>query len=495
MDWVKKNWIVMVCGLVAVAGIGIGIWAMMGFRQIQADANGIAAVAGTLEGLQRGATNLKAINDAREHYKGVNSSTDEASLKEKSKNLREPLRNDVFPTPQTPEAPYNFRTAYREAMRRLPQILNAERAPTGDTVDRIVNRMEEKAKKEANVNTVGDQLRIPKPPDVPKMDPTAAAPVATAGPMAADRGQEPAHVGGGEDPSFSGRMSFGGNKNNRISFGRNDQPPAARAAPTPGSATASPAAPPAVKIPSKEQLMPEAKSVATYETARRIWTYIDEGSLEMHPIGSPSFMKAPDELDMWAAQMFYWIEKDVVEALARVNKQATASLPEDQHWVAYLPVKHLVSLTLSDYVISATTDVMSHNSSAAVLRRNIQNSSARTGAAVVSFGDKSNAYTGRTRSDEYDVVHVAMNLVVDARDLPKVLVELSKQNLITPLNVQYRNVDVIAAREAGYLYGSGPVIDVDMVCEMLFYRSIYEAWMPELVRKMLSGEIAAEVIR
>ena len=38
MDWVKKNWIVLVCGLVAVAGIGIGVWSLMGFQEVQAQA-------------------------------------------------------------------------------------------------------------------------------------------------------------------------------------------------------------------------------------------------------------------------------------------------------------------------------------------------------------------------------------------------------------------------------------------------------------------------
>jgi hypothetical protein len=358
--------------------------------------------------------------------------------------------------------------------------------------------MEEKAKREANVNTVGDQLHVPKPPEVPKIDTAVAAAVSPLGSASVFRGEEPRRgVDRGEE---SGRISFrGGSRGEdtgRISFrggapARGEDPLRSGMVPPmplrPGVTGAAPAAP-TVKIPTKEELTPEAKRIATQETARRIYTYIDDNSLEMHPIGSPSFVVAPSEVDMWAAQVFYWIEKDVIDALRRVNDQA--DVPEDQRWVAYLPVKHLVSLNISEYLGNMVTDVMTHATASAILHANSSGSS-RSSSAPVSFGDRANAFTNRSRNEQYDVVHVAMNLVVDARYLPKVLIELCKQNLITPLDVQYRNVDVMTAREAGYLYGSGPVIDVDIVCEMLFYRSIYDAWKPEIVRKSLSGELAA----
>lgn len=514
MNWVKKNWIVMVCGVVAIAGIGIAVWSIMGFKQVQAKANNIAAIAGTLDGLSRGAANLKAIEDARAYYKQANKSTEEASKQAKAMNERKPLCEGVFPSPQSVDAPFTFRNAYREAMRRLPQDLKAERAPTGDIVDRIIGRLEEKARREANVSVAGGNLPKFAPPAVPKLDmvlPTSASPAATAGRGGYDdRGGRGGYDdrggrGGYDDRGGRGGYDDRGGRGGRGGYddrggrGGEDLRGMPALVPTPRTqidVLPQAAVESAVKIPTRDELMPEAKLIAIYETARRIYTYIDDNALEVSPMDSPTFVQAPDEVDMWSAQMFYWIEKDVIDALRRVNDQAAANLPEDQRWVAYLPVKHLVGLSISDYVGSAASaaDPASRGmgSSLAVLHRGMGSSRQSNSALLNSYGTAASAFTDRSRNDQYDVVHVAISMVVDARDLPEVLIELCKQNFITPLDVQYHSVDVAGAREAGYLYGSGPVIAVDVVCEMLFFRSLYDGMKPDKVKKILSGEMQSD---
>ncbi len=404
MDWVKKNWIVMVCGVVGLAGIGLAVWAIMGFKDVQTKANNIAAIGGTLSGLRGGATNLTAIDKARAYYTKANASTDEASRKAKALNARKPLRDDVFPVPLTADAPYSFRNAYRAAFHQLPEELKAEKAPTGDIVDRIVGRMEEKARREANVTTVGDQLHIPKPPDVAPYE----------SPLVATAGAAPSFGGRGFDERGGrgydrGGYDRGGYDRGGYDRGGYDRAPAMPSPVVrPGVPGTLGASQPHVKLPTHDELVPQAKLIATYETARRIWTYIDDESLDMHPIGSPSFVQAPDSVDMWSAQMFYWIEKDIIDALHKVNADAAASLPADQQWVAYLPVKHLVSLRISDYLSGGMADMSGRTSSVAILHRNSQpNVMPRTSSGGrLSMGSTADAFTGRTSNDQYDVVHV-----------------------------------------------------------------------------------------
>jgi hypothetical protein len=184
-----------------------------------------------------------------------------------------------------------------------------------------------------------------------------------------------------------------------------------------------------------------------------------------------------------------WIEQDIVQALRRVNEEAikARNLPAEDQWVVNLPVKHLVWLRLSDYLLAQPTGAEGRSGGAVSLLHRSGGSGGGSGG--VRFGQLSDAFTGRSRNSDYDVVHFAINVVVDARDLPKVLLEICKQNFITPIQVQYRAVNAMTAAANGYLYGSGPLLNVDIACEALFFRSNYESMMPPLVKDILDGKV------
>jgi hypothetical protein len=245
---------------------------------------------------------------------------------------------------------------------------------------------------------------------------------------------------------------------------------------------------PSAAIPTAEQLRPEARRLAVYQAAKSIWTYLNDDSFKMHPIGLPDSVDKPKPEDLWAAQVFLWIEQDVVQALRRVNEEAIKgrNLPVEDQWVANLPVKHLVWLRVSDYLIPQSAGVDGRSGGAALLHRG---GGATGGAGGVRFGQQGAAFTDRSCTGAYDVVHFALNVVVDARDLPKVILELCKQNFITPIQVQYRGVNAAAAANSGYLYGSGPLLNVDIACETLFFRSNYESMMPQTVKDIFEGKV------
>jgi hypothetical protein len=193
--------------------------------------------------------------------------------------------------------------------------------------------------------------------------------------------------------------------------------------------------------------------------------------------------------------VFLWIEQDIVQALRRVNEEAIQSrnLPAEDQWVANLPVKHLVSLRVSDYLVSQAAGGEARGGGVSLLHKGGGGggASGSSGSSGVRFGQQGEAFTDRGRNSDYDVVHFALNLVVDPRDLPKVLLELCRQNFITPIQVQYRGVNAAAATNGGYLYGSGPLVNVDIACEALFFRSNYESMMPPIVKEILEGKVAS----
>jgi hypothetical protein len=242
---------------------------------------------------------------------------------------------------------------------------------------------------------------------------------------------------------------------------------------------------PGAALATPEQLRPEAQRLAIYQAAKSIWTYLNDDSFEMHPVGLPSSVDRPKIEDLWTAQVSLWIEQDVAQALRRVNEEAIKdrNLPVEDQWVANLPVKHLVWLRVSDYLVAQAED-------SGGLSMSRRGGPMGVAAGNVQFGQQSAAFTNRARTSDFDVVHFAINVVVDARDLPRVLLELCKQNFFTPIQVQYRAVNATAAVNGGYLYGSGPLLNVDIVCEALFFRSNYEPMMPQIVKDILEGKLA-----
>ncbi len=492
MDWVKKNWILLVCGVVALSGIGMGVWSRLGFSQLQVEASSIAGIVGQLEAAQRDPANETTIAEARNYYAKTNKGTTDQLDKALAINKRTPLRDDVFPVEKAPDSGYRFRDAYRAAMQKLPEMINGGKAPSGAVVDSIINRMEDKLRKEANLTGPGGEMRVPKPPPVQAwVPPTPAGRATPGGPAFDDRPpgggfeEDPSRGRGGgfeEDPS-RGRGGGFEQDTGRRRGGFGDVNP--MVVPRTGIQPAQPT----VAIPTPEQLRPAARQAAIYQAARSIWTYLNDDSFEMHPLGLPGSVARPTPEDLWAAQMFLWIEQDVAQALRRVNEQAAQSLPEDERWVANMPVKHLVALRISDYLTQGATDVTGRTASTPVLQRAA--GSAGGAVSTVRFGNVGASFTSRIRTNDYDVVHFVLNLVVDARDMPKVLSELCRKNFFTPIHVQYRVVDVMAARDAGYLYGTGPIVNADIVCEALFFRSIFEPWMPQVVKDILDGRVSS----
>lgn len=183
---------------------------------------------------------------------------------------------------------------------------------------------------------------------------------------------------------------------------------------------------------------------------------------------------------LWDAQMGLWIQQDLVEALARVNQNAAEALtPGTNAWVGVLPVKELVSIRVSDYVLEGDEQASS--------------------APAPPVGDKpadppgawGESFTGQRCTKFYDVIQFSVKLVVDARDIPVILNEICKGRFFTPFRVSYV-VEPHNLSMANKIYGEDPVVRLVVDFEAYFFADLYRRLMPEEILKRIGAERPAE---
>ena len=92
--------------------------------------------------------------------------------------------------------------------------------------------------------------------------------------------------------------------------------------------------------------------------------------------------------------------------------------------------------------------------------------------------------TGHGGTDEYDVMHVRIVLVVDPRYVPVIIDEIVGRNLFTLLNVRYRNLPISTAFRAP-LYGPAPAAQLELDLAVHWLTSIYWDLMPDETKREL----------
>lgn len=209
---------------------------------------------------------------------------------------------------------------------------------------------------------------------------------------------------------------------------------------------------------------------ASIEIARQVHCYATAASFDrvVFPEGLP-----PNETLMWQAQLGLWIQQDVVRAIKRVN-EAAAERHRNKHkkpaWVAHLPVKQLVSIAVFGYQGQQPG-------------REIFQSGGGRGTAAASF-------TELNSCELYDVIQFGLQVVVDSRDLNRLIDELYKTNFYVLIDADLRQVPV-ASDQVGMIFGGSPVVEVQLVFEGYLLRDNYVALMPAAICSALGIREAA----
>lgn len=178
---------------------------------------------------------------------------------------------------------------------------------------------------------------------------------------------------------------------------------------------------------------------------------------------------APFPEDVWRAQVGYWIQKDVVEAIVAINEAAAETIKKSggTPWVGNLPVKDVISIRPSFEYIPADGD-------------EVYGSQPGGYAAAVPPSTPLTVFTSSGQTDWYDVMQFAVKLVMDQRDIPLLIDLISKNSFHTLLRVTYEAVPA-NRKMIGKIYGSEPTVNVVMDFETVMIGELFRPLMPAAV--------------
>lgn len=177
-------------------------------------------------------------------------------------------------------------------------------------------------------------------------------------------------------------------------------------------------------------------------------------------------LDAPFLADLWQAQLGYWIQKDVIEAIVAVNSEAADQARKEGRnaWIGIMPVKELVSIRLFQGYVSPDSG------SDSPLEANGSNETYPTGSSDFVFTQSASA-------DWFEVVQFSVKLVMDQRDILRFVDQLCKESLHTLDRIAYEAVRINRTM-VGKIYGSEPTVTVVMDFETIMLGEIFRPLMP-----------------
>jgi len=188
---------------------------------------------------------------------------------------------------------------------------------------------------------------------------------------------------------------------------------------------------------------------AAIARAEKIRIYADKQSLDVNSSTDISNTGAPPTLeDMWDAQVSLWIQQDIARAIAEVNQSAKN--------VADSVVKQLVKVKID---IQQTSSVRE-----------------RIGSASVS----QTSFTGLASTQNFDVVRINMDMVVDVRRVLEFVNALHNQGQYVMCDWQIKEgLEPERTAQPGtiqdYRYGPAPVVRLISHWETCLLRDFYHS--------------------
>ncbi len=190
--------------------------------------------------------------------------------------------------------------------------------------------------------------------------------------------------------------------------------------------------------------------------------------------------------DCWYWQLGYWITEDVAATVREVNQNAENILSA--------PVKRLMNVS---FVLRTRMAGMRLGRRGMRRSKEVQSPAYVTGTRDA----MTKPCTGRFTSEEIDVVHFNVRLVIRADDVMPFMQRLCsakehkfrgfyadlpeqtyKHNQITVLESNIAPVNREGYEHDLYRYGDDAVVELDLICEYIFQKAAYEDVKPQLVK-------------
>lgn len=170
--------------------------------------------------------------------------------------------------------------------------------------------------------------------------------------------------------------------------------------------------------------------------------------------------------DVWWGQLHYWIQKDIVETIVKINDAAGDKAAENGEirWVGIMPVKEIISIRLMDRFVVDDDDYF-------------------FGALPGGYGEalppgtRNTVFTNSMSGPTYDAIQFSVKLVMDQRDIMTFVKEFSDGRFHTLLRVGYSAVEPNRFMH-GKVYGAEPVVNVVLDFETILVPEVFRPLMP-----------------
>jgi hypothetical protein len=218
------------------------------------------------------------------------------------------------------------------------------------------------------------------------------------------------------------------------------------------------------------------------EMATKWKMYIDPLYVMRVPDYIPADGRSPDPNQIWWAQVAFWVTRDVASAIRDMNA--------DSRTVTTSPVKNLLYLSIPDSFFPAMT-----NQAVGASSRGDSGDSGATSPtgglpdpAIAIPDGAAQSPTKRISNNLFDVVQFRLMVDIEADKVPLFLKTLATNRFVSVIRLEMNPVDSQLKQITGYVYGSKPVVTLDLDCEAVFMRQWTIKYMPKgrgSVREML----------
>jgi antitoxin component of RelBE/YafQ-DinJ toxin-antitoxin module len=444
LQFIKTYAISLLCGVFAVGAIVVCVLGMTSDAVVKEMKKKVA---------DTGASNIKRLSGKPQNEETISTEKQRGELFEaeyrktveaaKAINERQVLMDDVFPVADRVTLQVKFQEKYANTMRVLYTQIDAGKLPTEAEIQEeaqnveALQLLEEEQRAEEESSESGR---------APAARPTGRSPGRTVGRTATPRAR-------GMPPTGSGR---------RMAPVGRSMPSAGRGGPMVST----------IRAGGEPKYDPVYR--ARVAKARSILCYYDENTFHISPLVLED--AAPPPEDMWFAQVGLWVQEDVVNAIAGLNRAAADLVTDTDPCVQNVPVKRLVFVRVLGYETPLQDDRERSGG-------RIWFPGAEAGVSLGGIGGPS--LTGRECDEQFDVVRFVVSVMIDQRDLQQLIDRISRVNFYQCLSVHYDKADHESEIAVGYFYGTDPVVAATLEFEGYMAREVYQPLMPEAVLELL----------
>ncbi len=194
-------------------------------------------------------------------------------------------------------------------------------------------------------------------------------------------------------------------------------------------------------------------------------------SLEFHPaLKEIGTVNAPYPDEVWRAQIGYWIQRHIVNAIADMNNEAgeAAKSAGQDRWVGIMPVKDIISIRLSpDLYVPPEGGLYAVPEPGGIF-------------PALPAGTAETVFTHNKSGPYYEVVQVAAKLVMDQRDISKLVERICNNSFFTLVRAAYKEVPPNLSL-TGKIYGSEPTVSVILEFDVVMLGEVFRKWIPREV--------------